>query len=435
MDVKLDSSVDVIKKENIEAFFTPFSPSSVVLFSSTTQSGKTFFLIDILRNRNNFFIGIKENPVTEVLVVLFNELVNGDPYLQVQEDNFKVEVVYQDEFVPEEHLKENQIVIFDDVQYLTPDIKKTVKVYAHHIGLKCLFIVVQAAITEHSFRDLLKLGHALVINFNGSAATNLSKYLTKNFLAGSERKAKFNKIVNYSEAFQTVLLYELNEIVTSKEEDSTKFQSINNLANLKNMSKRKPRSPVIVSPKPSKIKEFEEKFGGNEVDIDEDDSDIDPDQLPAVVDDDDDDYVLVKVKKVKKTQLKGKSKLSKKEQKWNNFNQNLLEDISFLKWAQQPKAKAILKAMLSIKEFGFTADTREVFIKGKEKLTSRPLLDFLSTATRMAGPNERPDKIFVLYTKLLRAKKTPLMFFKNKSLLKSSSHSSQQPSRFYTLDT
>ena len=97
--------------------------------------------------------------------------------------------------------------------------------------------------------------------------------------------------------------------------------------------------------------------------------------------------------------------MSKREQKWNNFNQNLLEDISFLKWAQQPKAKA----MLSIKEFGFTADTREVFIKGKEKLTSRPLLDYLSTATRMAGPNECPDKIFVLYTKLLRAKKIVLI--------------------------
>lgn len=403
------------------SFYTPFSPQSTVLFSSTTHSGKTFLLLDIFKNRNKFFIGIKEDPVTELLVILCNNLVSAVPWQSIEEEDFKVEAIYQDEFEPLEHLKKNQLVVFDDVTRLTENIAKTLNIYTHHIGLKSCFVIVQSAITSEHFKNLLTLVHSFVINFGGTAATNISRHLKRNFFAGADLKAKFFRAVTDAEHKRTVLLLELNQIVTSNEDETTKFQIIRNLANFMNMSVRSRRSPVIVSPKASMKKKYERKFGDNEVDIASDDSDIDASELPDV-DPDDDDYVLVKVSKVKRTHSSRHhaaegSEESKMKKIWDEMNENIQDYINQLKVNLRNSARGLAKFMLNSKEFKVSADGKEVWLKSMSKRNAVSLLDFLHVASRMSGPTEVPNVTYVKFVKALLKKKTPAFMFKNKALL------------------
>ena len=98
-------------------FFTPFAPESIILISSTTHSGKSTLLKNIIVNRDSCFLG---EPVTKVLVVICNERVSGANYLELNSDDLEVETIYLDTFNPETDLEPNLLLIFDDCQRLTP---------------------------------------------------------------------------------------------------------------------------------------------------------------------------------------------------------------------------------------------------------------------------------------------------------------------------
>ena len=95
--------------------YIPFVPNSVNILTAATNSGKTTFLINTLQHLELYYSG----PVEGVIVVLCNPCVDGDIYKQLESDTFNVEIEYCETFEPN-ILKENYVLIFEDVSVLTP---------------------------------------------------------------------------------------------------------------------------------------------------------------------------------------------------------------------------------------------------------------------------------------------------------------------------
>jgi len=175
-----------------------------------------------------------------------------------------------------------------------------------------------------------------------------------------------------------------------------------------------PKGKSIVFPHLHKQHLYEDEFGDNETEVD---GGVDPATLPQG------SYLLVKAENVTKKSHK-KAKVANTsldepdcEKDWKMVNDIIIDDIeSALPYKKQQLAKNLAKSMLNSKHFCISKDGKSVMIKNQSK-TATSLLDFLNTATRSSGPNEIPDAKFVLFTKLLLQSKTPMFYFKNKSLL------------------
>jgi len=413
-----------------DPFFVPFFPHSVNVICSATNSGKTTLLINILKNRNLCF----SRSIQKAVVVLCNPQVNGEPYLQLAQDNFDIEVIYLDEFLPQEHLSPNVVLIFEDVPNLTKDILDCIRVFAHHLNLASLFIVCQSIFAEEEFKLLLSLSHRIFIYFSGTGGTKLAQYIRQFFFVNAELKEYFKTIISYAERHKNIVLFELNEIARKDKphylaisgfenffnqesdddddnnDDDDDDEDEENVDNDNSDSMTKITKPTLVFPHLHKQDLYHKKFQDNETEIEG----MDPATLPRG------SYLLVKAENVvSKKQKKKQQTLDETdiEKKWNTLNHIIIDDIETgFKFDKQQKAKNLAKSLLNSKYFSFSDNGKSIMIK-KQPKTAASLQDFLHIATRASGPNEVSDPKFVLFTKFLLRSQTPSVQFKNKSLL------------------
>ena len=268
-------------------FFTPFAPESIILISSTTHSGKSTLLKNIIVNRDSCFLG---QPVTKVLVVICNERVSGANYLELNSEHLQVDIVYLETFNPETDLEENLLLIFDDCQRLTPLIKECLNIDGHHQKLKSVFIVVQAAVDSKTFMNLLSLVHFLIVFFSGTSAVKLFKNIKKEYFASEESKQFVQEIINFGERERNTSLFELNHL---KGKTSTYFSAISGIDNLPNF-KFSTGGPVVIYPRSDTVTMYQEEFDDNEAELDSD-SPISLEGLPKG-----NGYILVPIKNVTK---------------------------------------------------------------------------------------------------------------------------------------
>ena len=72
--------------------------------------------------------------------------------------------------------------------------------------------------------------------------------------------------------------------------------------------------------------------------------------------------------------------------------------------------------MLNCKDFTFSKNGRSVMLTNEpDSLTST--IDYLDSASRMSGPNELSNPLFIKFTQILLQAKMPKIFVKNKNLL------------------
>lgn len=400
-------AMDVDEETSTDPYFIPFYPQSVNVISGSTNSGKTTLLLNIIKHRLYCFV----RPFSKVIVVLCNPKVDGSSYLDLADDTLNIEICYLDEFSPGEHLTENAVLIFEDVYALTKDILECVNVNAHHLDLASLFIVCQSIFGEEDFKTLLSLAHRIFIYFSGTGGTKLAQYIRQYFFVNSDIKDYFKQIISFAERNKSIVLFELNEIARKDKPHFLAISGFEHFFDQETMNRKQNfQNNSIVFPHLHKQHLYEEEFGDNETEVEG----IDPATLPKG------SYLLVKAENV--TQKKKEQKLSKEEEPdcakdWKMVNDIIQEDIeSALKFQKQQLAKNLAKSMLNSKHFCISKDGKTVMIKDQPK-TATSLLDFLNTATRSSGPNEIPDPKFVLFTKFLLQSKTPMFYFKNKSLL------------------
>ena len=373
--------------------YIPFVPNSVNILTAATNSGKTTFLINTLQHLELYYSG----PVEGVIVVLCNPCVDGDIYKQLESDTFNVEIEYCETFEPN-ILKENYVLIFEDVSVLTPVIFECCNVKAHHLNLASIFIVVQFALDNH-FKPLLSVAQNIIFSYIGVNGVRLSKYINKYYTAGQDLKDYLNEITLNSAKFNSLLLLQLNQIARS---DQPNFFAI---AGVDNMSKNNPHTPTLIFPQLNKQQAYHDAYADNEAEID-----VDPSTLPQ------DAYILVPVKNVKKRSMQAQEETSV-EKKWNELNEILKQEIQLnMKLKKQQPALQIVSKMLRYSDFSFSSDGALVMIKGHPK-TSVPLLDFLQVAARPAVPNEKPNPVFLLFVQTLLGRGAPTSMIINKSLL------------------
>ena len=159
-------------------FFTCFFPNSITILTSASNTGKTSLILNLIQNRETFFT----REFNELVVVLCNPLVDGRIYQNLESESLRVTVVYLEEFIVEEFLSENCVVIFDDVAELTEEIKSIIRVDSHHSNYNSCLLVVQSVLADDDLKALLTLVHRVVIFFTGYGASKLAKYIQTYFI-------------------------------------------------------------------------------------------------------------------------------------------------------------------------------------------------------------------------------------------------------------
>ena len=390
-------SMKTFRLEMTSQDFVPFYSNSVNILCSTTNGGKTTFLVNVLKNRTAYF----SCDVQGVIVVMCNSVVEGDVYKELETDDFEVQVLYLDTFEVE-HLKENYVIIFEDVSIVSQIIFDVINVYTHHLNLSSVFVVCQS-IFKDKFRDLLSLAHNLIFSFSGANGVRLAKYINHYFLAGDELKKYLMEITNLSSKLNSLVLLQLNAMA---KKDVPKYFAI---VGIENLYKDHGSNLTLVFPQLGTEQLYSAMFEDNETELENFDSDTFPSNA----------FVLVPIKNVKKKseQTKGTTTV---EQKWNYLNENLKEEIlnTFTHTKKQKPALLIAAKMLKNKDFSFSKDGSQVMIKDKPS-TQISTIDFLDLASRPSFPNEPPkpkQAIYALFVKKLVENGTPESIIKNKSL-------------------
>jgi hypothetical protein len=378
--------------------FYPFFQHSVNVISTHTNGGKTSFLLNLLRHRDLYF----PNTIQGVTVVLCNNFIEGECYKELETESFCVDLIYLDNFEVD-LLKENFILIFEDVSVLSQIIIDCVNIHVHHLNLASAFIVCQSVFYD-KFRNLLSTCHNIIFSYTGSNGIRLSKYIIHYFCASDELKSYLSEICSIAVLINTFVLLQLNQTARV---DQPKYFAIVGIENL--FKDDCARYPTLVFPQLSEKTNYANMYEDNEAEIEH----FDSSKYPANA------YVLVPVKNVikKSAQSSVKEKTSL-EAKWNELNQRIREEIvtSNFKHKKQLQAFAIASKMLKNSDFMFSKDGTKVQIKDLPK-TQVPIIDFLDVAARASAPNEVPNPIFVLFVKTMRNKGAPLSIIKNKSLL------------------
>ena len=383
----------------------PFYANSVNLLCSTTNGGKTTFLINVMKHRDSYF----SCKIKGLIVVMCNPVVDGDIYKALETDDFEVNIVYLDNFDMTEHLKENFVLIFEDVSLVSQIIFDVINVYTHHLNLSSVFVVCQS-IFKDKFRELLSMTHNLIFSFHGANGVRVAKYINHYFCAGDNLKKYLTNITNLSSKLNALVLLQLNAM--AKENRPNYFA----IVGIENLYKEGEDHLTLVFPQLGPVEQvYHTMYDENETELDN----VDAENFPSNT------YVLVPMKNVKKKSSSGSDgtgnrSMTTVEQKWNYLNENLKEEIlnMFTHTKKQKPALLIASKMLKTKDFSFSKDGSRVMIKEKPA-TEISTIDFLDLASRPSFPNEPPkpkQAIYALFVKKLLEHGAPESIIKNKSL-------------------
>ena len=388
--------VDVISHNYINNFYKPFFPNSVNVLSGATNSGKTTLLINCIKNQKNCFV----EPFSKVIVVLCNESVNANNYLSLNSEELQVETCFLNEFIPEEILSENVVLIFEDVSAVTPVLTATINVTTHHENLNSCFLVTQSILKEEQFRHLLSLSHRVIVFFSGIAANKIALYIKKFFYVNQDAKDYLIDIITYAEKNKSIVLFELNDVNGIYQ---TKYFAIINFDTFFNETKKQ----TFIIPKMIEDQDFQDTFNDYETSV-TDNTNFPPHS-----------FLLVNAKNVvlKSQQEQNKEKKkSTKEQLWNYIDETIQDDImTGIRFKYQQTCLNLAKHILSCKHLIISSDAKTIKIKDFPNQTVS-VLDYLNIASRPAAPKEIIEPIYYKITKLLLSCKTPKFFIRNKNL-------------------
>jgi hypothetical protein len=381
-----------------DLFFTPFFPHSVNIVSASTNQGKSTLLQNIIKNRNNCFT----RPFNRVVVIFCNEKVDSLPYTLLSQHGLDIEIFYLEDFSTS-ILEINDLVIFEDIVDINPVIKEVINILAHHKDLATVFVVCQC-VYDQKFKVLLSLAHQVLIFLAGTQGTKLANHIRQYFFISSEIKEKIKSIISNAEKYKEVVLFKLNDIARP---DNPPFLAIEGIENF--VTNFVTSAQTLVYPELHKEYLYKNMFDDNFVEMDN----LDVSTIPKG------SYLLVPaanvIKKSKHTDAKAEP--NSKQDQWHKLNLAIIDEIkSGMQYNRQRTALNIAKYMLNSKDFTFSKNGRSVMISNEpDTLTST--VDYLDAASRMSGPNEPLNPVFVTITKLLIQQRMPKIFVKNKNLL------------------
>jgi len=383
-------------------FYTAFPPNSVNILASTTNSGKTTFALNVIKN----YLEYCKNTFSKVLIILCNhQLYDGSVYLDNKPEELDIEVTNLDDFDADTQLTEHCFLIFEDVLNLDNKIIDAVNLHAHHSNLESVFIICQGLLGNKELFRLCSLAHRVVLFFNSQAAVRLCRFLKSSFFQDPELKEYLGRIISHAERNKEVLLLELNQI---NGQNKPKFLAISGV------DKIGVKKPALYFPHMNESKDYHDNFDDNVAEME-----IDHDLPPG-------SYVLVpaeNVRKKSKAVAAGDAALSDCERDWKTLNEEISDNLeASVKANKLHLARNIVRFILRCKFICVSKDGQIMYI-AKEPKTKINLMDFVLVAIRQSGPAEEIDPKYLPFVKILLANGgAHESLFKNKSLLHAAIH-------------
>ena len=406
-------------------YFVPFLPNLVTVFPSLSSSGKSHLVKRIVQNSKSYFTV----PPSKVIFVLCNPKVEAFDESDFSNANLPVETIALQDFVPEECLQHNALLIFEDVQILCDKITNCINVYCHHLGLAGIFILVQGLLGRSKVFPLVTISHRIVLFLQSTAVSRLANYILQ-FYQDPELKVYIKTILAYAQRQEDIVLLEINKVRGNSQPFYVAIQGLDNFP-LDDASLKRP----VIYAQPNKLHAFNNMFAANYATLTVAADNAADDAAAAAANNDDDNenlpqgsFVLVPAQNV--TVSSGRRRESaingdddnesddKCAKTWNatlNIIKENLENNFPRKKLQL--AENLVREIMRTQRFCVTKDGRTIMVKNMIK-TKLPLLDLVSTITRQAGPREQmADEKFLPFVKILLENGAPLVYFKNKSLL------------------
>ena len=431
--------------------FFPFPRQSVNLISCSSNSGKTFFLEQIINHRERFF----QSPELTNRIVFVNcnqrDLSIQHPWSTEKNDNEEdndndnqqenstidlevVSLTLEDFADFTTILQPNDILILDDVLQINEDIQFIVKYGCHHYSLAAVFVVTQSCLSSPLY-SLIGAAHQLILIFGNTATTRLAQHLVQTFFLCPDTKAYLKAIFGIAEKQQDIVVLKLNAIASNRLHSRilavTRVQGL--FANCSDQHSSPPF--CFVYPELNHWEHLSQTMSSSIMgDMSLDGSG--PHLKEA--------FVLMPASRVRQQDISegsggGGGKLcdNEKQKKWNEMALYLENEIEstfpLKKWNA---AKNLTREILRCNELCISSDFRTVFISNKPR-SNYPIIDFLNAAIRKAGPGEIPQKV-AMYQPLVQVllkHNVPLTFIINKLMLPGQLHQASYAHSRHDKDT
>ena len=422
-----------------------FPRSSTTLITCASNSGKTWFLRQVMLNREVFIEAGKK--IRRVVYVNCNQRDTqfSHPWEDAEEEDDdddddedndlkKKNEEEEEEEEEEENLidlvsvglhdlagtredlfdlvQPGDVVILDDLQTLTKSVEHLVNYGAHHYQL-VVFLVTQSCLGSPLY-SLLKSVHNLVLLFANNSASSLARHVKSTFFLSSDTRSCLEDIFAHAEKTKSTVVLKINSVATSPFHRSV--LAFSGVENLFAEQQQKQRAGAGASAQRGEVTTFpfcavyvETKYREDMLQA----SRTRKVRLPAAAGfASDEAFVLVPLQNVQVGKNDddddddeeeedrdddndvdddddGKKKKKKKKvclrRQWDEMNRQLESEIEtgfdFAKWNV---AKNLMREVLKCPQVCISSDFRLAYVDRQEF----SIIDFLQVATRKSGPGE-----------------------------------------------
>lgn len=397
--------------------FLPFPRNCISLLTAPTNSGKSTYLRRILENAHLFF----SQPFDRVVVINCHSLVSAYELEQLPHCPWPVAPVehYLLSDFRTEILQPNDLLVIEDLQELTANLKLLVTAITHHCDLSACFIVTHSLLGSRQF-ELLSYTHKVILFLKSAAVARLALYIIRNFFVDPQLKDYLKSILAVAEGQQAVIHIEINPIAGA---GTAHHIALSHLLHL-----TRPKGYCLLYPHPNHASVYQKmQRGSPHSDIESLDAravDSLPEQLHP------DSFVLLNAQAVREWKVvnarpekSGECAEEAGEKEWIEACHTLEDMINdTVPTAKLFKAKSLCKELLKNPKFCLDTSGRMMHLVDKPKVQFS-VLDFILLAIRQAGPselnkvNEPQYKLYRLVTKMLLDRNTPTQLIRNKVLL------------------
>jgi len=464
----MQSSMDLPSEESESEFeqqqrnddrwklFRPFPRQTSTLVAGPSFLGKSTYVRKIVEHQHLFF----QDPVVRLWVVNCNQSVTFSPLEEPKDDSelrrplAQLEQRTWEDFDIEE-LNEGDVLLIDDLQQVTPNIREIINAATHHLALGHCFVVTHSILGSRQY-ELLNLVHRIALFCSSASVANLASYILSTRILDPELKSRLREALGAAQRSREVLVLELSALPDSLQPHHVACSHLLRLVD-------RTSGFAVVYPHPSKAEMYDGE-ADDVVDVEMVNPSAASRNLPAAGEFVGGSFLILRpelVAAVKRKKKKGKTKSSKTtggggtyaadgsgdeagddeacidkdEQVWNRTVLQMESDVeNFLPSKQWRCCKSLLYEILHNPAICLVKGGRRV------KLHDRPgvvasLIDYLSAATRRDAPTERKTKAqtpefkaFRHITAALLAHHAPKTLFKNRLVLPGKSELRRSPS-------
>lgn len=390
--------------------FRPFPRQTSTLVAGPSFLGKSTYVRKLVEYQHLFF----QDPVARLVVINCNKAVSFSPLEEPKDKSpFRrplaelIQRTWEDFDVGD--LEEGDVLLIDDLQYLTDRVREIVNAVTHHLALGHCFLVTHSVLGSRQY-ELLNLVHRIALFCSSTSVANLAGYVLSTRILDSDLKSRLKEALGAAQRSREVLVLELSALPETAQPYHVACSHLLRLTD--------PKSGfAVVYPHPSRIEMYEADADSLEkVELRE------PAEtsasLPGPSEFVTGSFLILRPEQV--AEIKRKKKDAKKreetddgvdedgecldldEKRWNSTVLQMEADIeNFLPSKQWLPGKSLLYEILHNPQMCLLQDGRRI------KLHDRPgvvtsLIDYLTTATRRNAPNEKRAKGQTLEYKTFR---------------------------------